>query len=98
MSHGWYNNAWTARQRISLDNSSGATVTDQVILVQLNSSNIDYSRTQSAGQDLRFIDRDGTLLDYEIESWDEAGTSRVWVRVPQIDGFSSSRLPVDVLR
>ncbi len=90
VSNGWYDNAWNSRQRISLDNSSGATVTDQVILVQLNSSSIDYSRTQSAGQDLRFIDRDGTLLDYEIESWDEAGTSRVWVRVPQIDGFSSS--------
>ncbi len=90
VSNGWYNNSWTIRQRISIDNSSGATLTDQVILVQLNSSNIDYSCTQSAGQDLRFIDSDGTVLDYEIESWDEAGTSRVWIRVPQIDGFSGS--------
>jgi biopolymer transport protein ExbB len=30
------------------------------------------------------------VLDYEIEEWNEAGTSSAWVRVPQIDGSSSN--------
>ena len=43
------------------------------------------------GADLRFVDADdSTLLDHEIESWNPGGTSYVWVRVPTIDGSSSS--------
>jgi len=59
---------------------------DFPVLVKLTSSNVDYSKTQDAGQDLRFTDSDGaTALSYEIEKWDESGTSYVWVKVPQID-------------
>ena len=61
------------------------------MLVVLNSSRINYSQTQNAGEDLRFTDADGTTeLSYEIEEWDEAGTSYVWVKVPQIDASSSA--------
>ena len=43
------------------------------------------------GADLRFVDADdSTLLSHEIESWNSGGTSYVWVRVPRIDGSSSS--------
>jgi hypothetical protein len=56
----------------------------------LDASRIDYSQTQNAGQDLRFVDSDGTLLAHEIEAWNESGTSYVWVRVLQVDGGSGS--------
>ena len=38
---------------------------------------------------LRRLDH-STVLDYEIEKWDESGNSYVWVRVPQIDLSSST--------
>jgi len=39
---------------------------------------------------LRFTDSDGTVLAYEIEKWDETGSSYVWVKVPQIDQNSNT--------
>ncbi|MFN9718521.1 MAG: DUF2341 domain-containing protein, partial [Planctomycetota bacterium] len=85
---GWFDSAWDTRSKIMLNNSSGPALINQVVLVTLTPANIDYSSTQNAGQDLRFVDIDGSLLSFEIEEWNVAGTSRVWVRVPQIDGNS----------
>lgn len=87
---GWYDNNWSTRQKISFNNAAGVTLTNQAILVSLNGGLIDYSMTQNNGQDLRFVDQDGTVLDYEIETWNGPGESAVWVRVPQIDGASST--------
>ncbi len=88
---GWFDENWRWRQKISFANSSGsADIINQAVVITFDSSRINYSRTQDQGQDLRFVDRDGTLLSYEIERWNEAGTSTVWVRVPQIDKLSSS--------
>lgn len=88
---GWFDENWRWRQKISFANSSGtADIINQAVVVTFDSSRINYSRTQDQGQDLRFVDRDGTLLSYEIERWNEAGTSTVWVRVPQIDRLSST--------
>ena len=90
--HGdWWNTSWQFRRELTFDNTSSTTnLMDQTVLVTLNSSNIDYSNTQDGGEDLRFIDGDGTELNYEIESWDETGVSQVWVEVPQIDSGSST--------
>lgn len=87
---GWFNSQWTMRQRLTFNNGSGAVLTNQAVLITLNGSTIDYGKTLNNGQDLRFVDGDGALLDYEIESWDESGTSRVWVLVPQIDSVSNT--------
>jgi hypothetical protein len=85
-------NGWAYRRRITLSNSqSTENLVNFPIRVSLTSSNIDYSKTQDQGQDLRFYDSDGaTLLKHEIEKWDESGTSEVWVRVPQIDANSNT--------
>lgn len=93
----WFNSNWSFRQQLSLDNSAQASdLIDHPILVKLHASagdatNVDYSQIQDAGEDLRFVDGDGTtILAHEIELWDEAGYSYIWVNVPQIDGASSS--------
>lgn len=92
----WFNSNWSIRQQLSIDNTSQTSdLIDQPILVKLHASAsdavaIDYSQTLDAGEDLRFVDADGTVLAHEIELWDEAGYSYVWVNVPQIDGLSSS--------
>lgn len=92
----WFNSNWSFRQELSLDNSAQASdLIDHPILVKLHASagdatNVDYSQIQDAGEDLRFVDGDGTVLAHEIELWNEAGYSYIWVNVPQIDGASSS--------
>lgn len=87
----WYDAAWSARRKITFDNAlSSQNLVNFPVRVSLNATNIDYSKTQNSGQDLRFTDSDGTtLLSYEIETWNEAGTSEVWVKVPQIDANSA---------
>jgi len=88
---GWFNSAWTTRRRIQFNNSGQAeNLIGFPVLIKLDATNIDYSKTQNAGQDLRFADTDGALLPYQIENWDETGTSYVWVRVPKIDASSST--------
>ena len=88
----WWNCSWKCRKKLTFNNSAQAeNLVNVPVLVVLNSSRIDYSQTQNAGQDLRFIDADGTtLLAHEIEKWDETGTSYVWVKVPQIDASSTT--------
>lgn len=99
---GWCNNAycnsaWRYRKKITFDNTNtnlgvtSETLTDFPVLIKLSSSNIDYSATKDAGEDIRFTDSDGTTnLSYEIEKWDESDTSYVWVKVPQINSNSNS--------
>ena len=84
----------TSRIPITFDNSSATEdLTNFPILVKLNSSRISYSKTQDLGQDIRFTDSDGsTLLNYEIEKWDETGDSYVWVMVPNIPSGSTTDL------
>ncbi len=88
---GWWNTDWQYRRKLVFDNSGQTkNLIDFPVLVKLNSSRINYSSTQDNGEDIRFVDPDGTVLSYEIESWDESGDSIVWVKVPQIDGGSTT--------
>ncbi|MBK7890751.1 MAG: DUF2341 domain-containing protein [Bdellovibrionales bacterium] len=85
---GWSSNlsAWTKRRQILVDGVGGA-LTDFPVMIKLDSTRIDYAETQGAGQDLRFANDAGTLLSYEIEKWDEAGTSIVWVKVAALAAY-----------
>lgn len=88
----WWDSAWEHRQRLTFNNSGQSeNLVDFPILVKLDSTRIDYTKTQDSGQDIRFVDSDNsTVLNYEIEKWDETGDSWVWVKVPQINGSSST--------
>jgi hypothetical protein len=92
----WYNSSWKYRKKITFDNrtstlgTTSEALTNFPVLVTLDGSRVDYTNTQNSGQDIRFTDSDGTtLLSYEIEKWNEAANSYVWVKVPQID-FNSN--------
>ena len=88
---GWWDTDWSGRQQITFNNTNvggfapAETLSNFPVLLVLNSTNVDYSSTQDDGGDLRFFDADGTPLAYEVERWDETGSSYVWVKVPQID-------------
>ena len=87
----WWDTDWKNRKKIAFDNSGQSeNLTDFLVLVWLDSTNFDYSKTQPGGIDIRFVDSDDvTVLDYEIEEWNPGGTSYVWVRVPQVRGNST---------
>lgn len=89
---GWWNTSWLNRRKITLNNAASAeNLVNFPILVSLSGSNIDYSKTKDSGQDIRFVDADGsTQLAHEIENWNESGTSSVWVKIPQIDSGSTT--------
>ena len=61
------------------------------MLVALSSTIVSECADASThGKDLLFLDADGiTVLDYEIDTWDPAASSSVWVRVPQINASSA---------
>jgi len=86
----WWNPAWKRRRQLTIDNGAQLGGYDDFpLLVRLDPTRIDYSKTRPGGDDLRFIDsNDFTVLDYEIERWTPGGTSWVWVRVPNIPGTS----------
>lgn len=89
----WYNSSWKYRKNIAFDNSAQAeNLTNVPVLVKLTSTNFDFTKAQSGGQDIRFTDSDGTTaLSYEIEKWDNSGqTAWVWVKVPQVNASSTT--------
>lgn len=68
------------------------TLVDFPVLVKLGPERTGFSYSQFAspnGDDLRFRDAARNELKYEIESWDPAGTSCVWVQVPALAKNSS---------
>ena len=88
----WWNIDWAFRKRITFDNSGQSeTLMNFPVLLNLSTSNFDYSKVQPAGLDLRFIDADGaTELKYHIEDWNASGNSYVWVNVTNIDANSDT--------
>lgn len=89
----WYNSDWDYRKNITFDNSAQASnLVNFPVQVALTSSNFDFSKAKTNGEDIRFTDSNGTtLLDYEIEKWDQAGEQAwIWVNVPQINSSSTT--------
>lgn len=82
----WWDTNYQNRIGLTLTGvTSSANLDNFPVLISLNSSRIDYAKTQNSGQDIRFVDSDDvTALYYEIEKWDETATSTVWVKVPNV--------------
>jgi len=78
----WWNSSWGACRNITIPNN--ADLTDFPFLLKLNSSRIDYSKTQDSGQDFRVVNAGcgmgGSVVPHEIELWNESGDSFVWFK------------------
>lgn len=86
--------AHSAKLRINTS-ATGANVhkivPDFAMLVRIKDSRI-LSQSMPSGADLRFSDRDGLPLDFQIERWAPAtGKAEAWVRVPQVDSNSDNQ-------
>lgn len=90
--HAWWDVDWSSRNKLTFQNASiTADADDVVVMVKLDATRIDYGDMQADGDDLRFVDADDlTELDYDVEVWDPAGTSIVWVRVPRVEGTGTA--------
>ena len=88
----WWDERFSHRVRISFDNRGRTeALSDFPVLLTLDATRISYVDMLPNGVDVRFVDADGaTELDYEIERFDDAGESFLWVRVPTIDANSDA--------
>lgn len=76
---------WTKSLDLVFAGFTGSeAVTDFPVLVVLTPDRVsNYAGFAADGSDLRF--KSGDLsLPYEVEKWDPAGSSAIWVKVPQI--------------
>jgi len=88
----WYNSSWSKRQKITLNNSAHAeTFTNFPLHLALNSSNFTFTDALTNGADFRPVTTSGTVLSYEIESWDQsAQTANIWINIPQVTASLST--------
>lgn len=62
-----------------------APLTNFPVLVRISEAAVKgfrYTRCADNGGDIRFTDANGKLLPCEIDTWDPAGESLIWVKVP----------------
>jgi len=70
--------------------TNGMGVTNFPVLVRLSTNIPGFSYAQfaspSTGADLRFTSANGRELPFQIDQWNPAGESQIWVQVPSITG------------
>jgi hypothetical protein len=78
--------AWSHRLTLELATGDNPEpLLDFPLLVTLDAARLPPELVAADGRDLRFVDPDGTALDFDVDIWDPGGASRVWVRVPSLD-------------
>lgn len=80
------------RDRRPIDVSNpGPALTAYPVPVALTTAKLGfpYVGINADGSDIRFAGAGGSALDYWIESWDNMGASKVWVKVPSIPAGGS---------
>lgn len=90
----WWNAAWSHRIPLTVrDTGRTQALDDFPVLVLLSSARFAYADAAADASDLRFVDQDGTtMLSHQVDGWDTAGLSRVWVRVPLLEAASGHRI------
>ena len=79
--------AWTYARVVSITTTSATTLSDHQVVVDLAAADFDYARALEDGADVRFVtslEPDADPLSHYAERWNEAGESRLWVRVPEL--------------
>jgi hypothetical protein len=84
---------WSHTMEIAFSGAGNTTLTNFPVLIKLHTglTGFDYDQFASPlGNDLRFSGSHiGQRLAYEIEQWDPAGTSYVWVAVHELNSNST---------
>lgn len=82
---------WAFKRTLTINNQIIGNLTGFPLHVSLDPTRITHANTKANGADLRFEDATGPLA-YEIERWNPAGISTIWVRVPAIAANTNTDL------
>ncbi|NLC30470.1 MAG: DUF2341 domain-containing protein, partial [Candidatus Moranbacteria bacterium] len=87
----WWNSDWNYRRSITINSAQiPGDLNNFPMLVSFTDSNL-INKTQSNGNDIIFIEENGTRLNHEIEKFDNTtGELVVWVKIPELDGDNDS--------
>ena len=89
----WYNSDWQYRKKLTINHALvSSDQTDFPILVKLDSTNFDFTKSRSDGYDIRFTSSDGTtLLTYERERHDATNqVAEYWVKIPTLSSSTNT--------
>ncbi|WP_165271703.1 DUF2341 domain-containing protein [Pelagerythrobacter rhizovicinus] len=89
----WWSDDWGYRQAISVNAEGvvGDEIDNAPVLVRLHAGNVDFTRLQDDGSDLRFVTADGTPLDFHLESFNrQAEIALAWVKLPEVSSGSQT--------
>ena len=80
----WWDADWNYRRPITIHSDNA--LSNYQVLVQLNSTNFDFSKAKPDGSDVRFVNEDdATKLSYWIEEWNSTfQEAKIWVNVTSI--------------
>ncbi|MHC4662998.1 MAG: DUF2341 domain-containing protein, partial [Planctomycetota bacterium] len=85
----WWDTDWEHRKKITFDTTGwSSSLSSFPIRVYINGDTDIFAGAQADGDDIRFIDDDGsTQLAYEIEEWDSVDNrAEIWVKIPILEG------------
>jgi hypothetical protein len=87
-------NGWNYRLIVTIDNTDNPQgLIDYQVLVELDSSNFNFSQVQPDGDDLRFTNQNGDILPYWIEFYDPASKkAKIWVKVDSIPASDTTSI------
>ncbi|OGH89919.1 MAG: hypothetical protein A2537_02720, partial [Candidatus Magasanikbacteria bacterium RIFOXYD2_FULL_36_9] len=91
----WYNSSWGFRDQITVTNYTGTALTDYPVKISITTTSANFwSKVESNGASVRFVDSDGTtLLSHYAESFDYTGnTSTIWVKMPSLAARASTTI------
>lgn len=73
-----------------LDAVPQSDITYYPMLLRITDDDVDFSTMQDFGDDIRFVDENGNLLNFEIERISKKlKQAEIWVRIPKIEAFST---------
>ena len=67
--------------------AGSSTLTNFPVLVRIvpdSTNKFDYALCAADGSDIRFADDAGNLIPHEIDTWNTAGESAIWVALPEM--------------
>jgi len=84
--------AWQYNRTIYIEENSGNDLIDYQVLFNLSGSNFPLEANES-GADLRFVDKNGDVLNYWIEEYNHSAMkAHIWIKVPEIPANGTAAL------
>ncbi len=85
VSGNWWNGDWQYRLPIVIKKTAGNILTDYQIALTIDTASlISAGKMKSDCSDIRFVDENGNVLPYYIESGCNSRNTKIWIRLPQL--------------